>query len=160
MEQVKCRCCGITQAEALTRRQMFSIHASHQSTFSHLVQIRVVLNSTDCILSLSYAAEETVAQHTYSRAQQAEAEQVWWHLGQCCHINMFDSSLFTGLPWWPGWQGILLQYRRPGWTPWVGKMPWSREWLSTPVFWSGEFHGQRNLAGYSPWVHKVLDTTE
>jgi len=25
------------------------------------------------------------------------------------------------------------------------------EWLLTPVFLLGEFHGQRSLAGYSPW---------
>ena len=30
----------------------------------------------------------------------------------------------------------------------------------TPVFLSGEFHGQRSLAGYSPWGHKESDTTE
>ena len=24
----------------------------------------------------------------------------------------------------------------------------------------GEFHGQRNLVGYSPWGHKELNTTE
>ena len=24
----------------------------------------------------------------------------------------------------------------------------------------GEFHGQRSLVGFSPWGHKVLDTTE
>ena len=24
---------------------------------------------------------------------------------------------------------------------WVGKIPWRRERLPTPVFWSGEFHG-------------------
>ena len=29
-----------------------------------------------------------------------------------------------------------------------------------PVFLPGEFHGQRSLAGYSPWGHKELDTTE
>ena len=40
---------------------------------------------------------------------------------------------------------------RPGFDPWVGKIPWRREWLCTPVFLPGEFHGQRNLAGYSPW---------
>ena len=34
-----------------------------------------------------------------------------------------------------------------------------REWQSTPVFLPGEFHGQRNLAGYSPWGHRELDTT-
>ena len=44
--------------------------------------------------------------------------------------------------------------RRPGFDPWVGKIPWRREWLSTPVFLSGEFHGQRSLVGYSPWGHK------
>ena len=29
-----------------------------------------------------------------------------------------------------------------------------------PVFSPGEFHGQRSLAGCSPWGHKELDTTE
>ena len=43
---------------------------------------------------------------------------------------------------------------------WVGKISWRREWLPTPVFWSGEFHGQRSLAGYSPWGCKELDMTE
>ena len=32
--------------------------------------------------------------------------------------------------------------------PWVGKIPWRREWLPTPVFLPGEFNGQRSLAGY------------
>ena len=27
-------------------------------------------------------------------------------------------------------------------------------WQPTPVFLPGEFHGQRSLAGYSPWGHK------
>ena len=43
---------------------------------------------------------------------------------------------------------------------WVGKIPWRRKWLSTPVFLPGEFHGQRNLAGYRPWGHTELDMTE
>ena len=38
--------------------------------------------------------------------------------------------------------------------------PWRREWLSTPVFLPGEFHGQRSLAGYGPRGHKDLDMTE
>ena len=37
---------------------------------------------------------------------------------------------------------------------WVGKIPWSRKWQLTPVFLPGEFHGQRSLVGYSPWVPK------
>ena len=35
---------------------------------------------------------------------------------------------------------------RPGSDLWVGKIPWGRERLPTPVFWPGEFHGL-----YSPW---------
>ena len=44
--------------------------------------------------------------------------------------------------------------------PWVGKTPWRRAWQLTPVFWPGEFPGQRSLVGYSPWRHKESDTTE
>ena len=32
--------------------------------------------------------------------------------------------------------------------PWVRKIPWQRAWQPTPVFLSGESHGQRSLAGY------------
>ena len=35
-----------------------------------------------------------------------------------------------------------------------------REWQPTPVFLPGEFHGQRSLAGYSPWGCKESDTAE
>ena len=43
---------------------------------------------------------------------------------------------------------------------WVEMIPWRREWIPTPVFWPREFHGQKSLAGYSPWGHKELDTAE
>ena len=36
---------------------------------------------------------------------------------------------------------------------WVGKIPWRRERLPTPVFWSREFHG-------CPWGYKESDMTE
>ena len=44
--------------------------------------------------------------------------------------------------------------------PWVGKIPWRKEWLPTPVYLLGEFHGQRNVAGYSPWGCTELHMTE
>ena len=34
--------------------------------------------------------------------------------------------------------------------PWVGNIPWRREWQPILVL-PGEFHGQGSLAGYSPW---------
>ena len=43
---------------------------------------------------------------------------------------------------------VRLQGRRPGLDPWVGKIPWRREWQPTLVFLPGESQGQRSLAGY------------
>jgi len=52
------------------------------------------------------------------------------------------------------------RHKRHGFDPWVGKIPWKRAWQPIPEFLPGESHGQRRLAGYSPWGHKELDTTE
>ena len=41
--------------------------------------------------------------------------------------------------------------RRHGFHPWVGKVLWRKAWQPTPVFLLGKSHGQRSLAGYSPW---------
>ena len=79
-----------------------------------------------------------------------------------------DWSLIPGSGRSPG-EGIgyLLQYswaslvaqlvknlpttRRPGFNPWVWKIPWRKEMLPAPVFWPGEFYGL-----YSPWGHKDM----
>ena len=63
--------------------------------------------------------------------------------------------LIIGLPLWLSWQIIFLQCGTPEFNPWVGKTPWRRERLPTPVFWPGEFHGL-----YSPCSCKESDTTE
>ena len=44
--------------------------------------------------------------------------------------------------------------------PWVRKIPWKRAWQPSPVFLPGESHGQRSLAGFSPWGCKESDTAE
>ena len=55
---------------------------------------------------------------------------------------------------------ICQQCRRPMFDLWVRKIPWRREWLTTPAFLPGESYGQRSLAGYSPQGRKESDTTE
>ena len=44
------------------------------------------------------------------------------------------------------------------------RIPWTkkpgRKWQPSPVFLPGEAHGQKSLAGFSPWGGKELDTTE
>ena len=54
---------------------------------------------------------------------------------------------------------MCLQCRRCGFDLLVGKIPWRRKWQHTPVFLFGKSHRQRNLADYSPWRCKELDTT-
>ena len=72
--------------------------------------------------------------------------------------------------YWVNWVSLVAQqqriclqcrsHRRCKFYPWVGKIPWRREWQPTPVFLPGESYGQRSLVGYSPWGHRELDTTE
>ena len=50
--------------------------------------------------------------------------------------------------------------RRHGFDPWIGKIPWKRKWQPTPAFFPGKSHGQKSLAGHSPWGCKEWDTTE
>ena len=65
-----------------------------------------------------------------------------------CEPKISDDNLCFILTYWemiliPGyllllsWWRICLQCRRPGFDPWVGKIPWRRERLPTPVFWPG-----------------------
>ena len=42
----------------------------------------------------------------------------------------------------------------PGSIPGLGRFPWRKEWLATPIFLPEESHGQRSLVDYSPRVAK------
>ena len=71
--------------------------------------------------------------------------------------------MVSGLPRWLSGKEFAYQcnrHRRCRFSPWVGKIAWSRKWQPTPVFLPGKLHGQRSLAGCSSWGCKDLDTTE
>ena len=82
----------------------------------------------------------------------------YWHFYWLYKLNKAASSY--GLPWWLREKRICLQWGRPRFDPWVGKIPWRRERQLTPVLLLGKFHGWRNLLGYSPWGCKESDMTE
>ena len=73
-----------------------------------------------------------------------------------CHIVNFHVTLkmVKNLP------ANARRHRRPGFNPWVRKIPWRRAWQPTPIFLPEESHGQRSLAGCSPRLGKDLDMTE
>ena len=80
--------------------------------------------------------------------------------GQTLEGNAYKSCLFDasqkvqGLPRWLSGKESASQcriFKRRGFDPWVGKIPWRRTWQPTPVFLPGKSHEQGSLAGYSPW---------
>ena len=44
--------------------------------------------------------------------------------------------------------------------PWIGKIPWRRNWQPTLISLPGKSHGQRIPVGYGPWGLKELHMTE
>ena len=54
----------------------------------------------------------------------------------------------------------LRRCNRLEFNPWVRKIPWRRPQQLTPISLRGEFHGQRSLAGYSPWGCREMEMTE
>ena len=78
-------------------------------------------------------------------------------------LKKIFSLLWLGFPGGISGKESICQCRRHKrcrFNTWVRKIPWRRKWQPTPVFLPGESHGQRSLAGYSPWVHKESDMTE
>ena len=72
----------------------------------------------------------------------------------------FSSSKLLGFLGGSDTEELPCNAQTSGFSLWIGKIPWRREWLSTPVVLSGEFHEQRSLVGYCPWGHQESDTTE
>ena len=60
-------------------------------------------------------------------------------------------------PWCPSGKESGCQCRKHRIDSWITQISWRREWLPTEVFLPGKSHGQRSLAGYSPWGHKDSD---
>ena len=80
-----------------------------------------------------------------------------------------NSGMASGVMGWiasPAAPGLLNSYAEAlNLTMWlyleIGSLKrWLRAWQPPPIFLPGESHGQRSLAGYSPWGIDGSDTTE
>ena len=96
------------------------------------------------------------------RHEDNQSRHVWLHrlcTAQRCLVQ--DGVDIWHLPFPGGASGKESTcQRRHGFNSWVRKILWRRQWQPAPVFLLGKFHGQRSLAGYSPWSPKELDMTE
>ena len=106
------------------------------------VFIHVVANG---IISFFFMVEQHSIESCLSEFQLCSSGsfliRVWLWFDYEMIAKSMQSQRQDGLPLWLSWSGIWLQRRRPGYVPRIGKMPWGRDWLPTPVFWPGEFHG-------------------
>ena len=76
-----------------------------------------------------------------------------------CHIGHVEFEVPFGHP--KGFPGGSNDKASPAvqetWVRFLGqKLPWGKEWQPTPVFWPGDFHGKRSLAGYT--VHGLTES--
>ena len=76
-----------------------------------------------------------------------------------CIVTLLPCTSSLGFPGGPASKESACNAGDPGFDPWVGKIPWRREWLCTLVFLPRESHGQRSLRGYNLWDCKELDRT-
>ena len=104
------------------------------------------------LLSLSDARETPSGVNTLHKRQEENGP------GTTKEDSMASVSLTLRVdPGFPGGSVVktCLRCRRHSrleFDPWVRTIPWRRKWPPTPVSLPGKFHGQRSLAGYSPWV--------
>ena len=77
----------------------------------------------------------------------------YYFLGQknrfiCCQLwKILEAPVAQEVKDLPAVQEML----RQEFNPYIGKIPWRRKWQPTPIFLPGKSHGQRSLAGNSPW---------
>ena len=72
-------------------------------------------------------------------------------------FNLEESPLFyinEGFPGGSDSKESVYNAGDPGFNPWVGKVPWRREWQPTPIFLLGKSHGL-----IKTWGGKELDMT-
>ena len=112
------------------------------------VRGKKVHGSPWCLLNWSWCSQEGLRQTLLPAQRQGHIKKCLW--SSCSQstslcLHSIKSIPFMGLPWWLSGRESTYLCRRCGFNA------WRRKWLPIPVFLSGKLHGQRNLAGYSPW---------
>ena len=104
------------------------------------------------LLRKSYGSFEDHIQTRALRQENGSADKLWGSRGAGA-LN----SVYMGFLCGSAVKSLLIcrRCRRCRFTPCVEKIPWSRKWQTTPVFLLGISHGQRGLAGFSPWHCRV-----
>ena len=66
-------------------------------------------------------------EHSLGRGVSLKLEKKHVGLGFAEKPELQSGTPYNGLPWELRWQRICLQCRKPGFNPWVRKIPWRRK---------------------------------
>ena len=86
-----------------------------------------------CTLGFHLKKKKTVKNVNSPENCNKNKDCITWFCEKRAEVSVFKASLVAQL--------VKNLPAMRGRNPWVGKIPWSRERLPTPVFWLGEFHG-------------------
>ena len=98
------------------------------------------------------------------KSEDTQVRYVKWH-SICLEAMHILPYTFSSLDYLQSSQVVLVLKNPPAnagdctFHPWVWKLPWCGQWQPTSLFLPGKSHGQKNLAGYSPWGFRELDMT-
>ena len=132
-----------------------SVEEQQFSSFSFLNKRPALAPGHTLPLSVSFLFKQM--NQMLTKTTNSEFDCVWLFQLLCNGLVLSMSQ--GGCPSGPAVKESL-QCRKCSFEIWVRKIPWSRKWQPTPVFLPGESHGQRSLAGYSPWDCKESDVTQ
>ena len=105
----------------------------HISLMTPTESVFLMKFNLQCYVSLNYVAKWFSYTYTYTHTYTYMHTYIYMHIHThvCVYIYKY---IYIGFP--GGSDGK--EWRRPGFTPWVGKDLWKRVWQPTPIFLPGE----------------------
>ena len=86
--------------------------------------------------------------------------QFWFPQGICLEVELLGHMVVLSFAGGSDGRESACNAEDLGLIPGSRRFPKKREWLPTPIFLPGDFHGQRSLVSYSPKGYKESDMTE
>ena len=157
-----------SKASVLQHSAFFMIQLSHLCMTTGKTIALTIWTFVGKVMSLLFNMLSRLVIAFLPRSIDTLSEWIYLELCLYCRPNHCQWSWFPflleGPPWSSAstsraWASLMVKnlhaMQKTQFDSWVGKIPWRRERLyhsggTTPVLWSGEFHGL-----YSPWGHRV-----